>query len=308
MTQDDHAARDAGAAIFADPDVAACYPTRPPYAPQLFDFLCALPQRRDRALDIGCGPGPVARALAERFGEVIAVDPSAAMIDIARRSDAPRNIAWVQARAEDFEDAGRFDLVTAGASIHWTDPALIFPRLARWSPLLAILDNDPIFPLPAPPCGLEAWLAFLSEWYARTGRTLPQRWLTPDPAAVAPLGPHGAWLDIHGRQRFAFTFHQSVEDFIASCHSRVSWHRRMMGGRLAAEFDAALDALMRPFAVAGVLGLEVVSEVVWGRAKTTPACPPRESPDPESLTVARTGRVPLKPQSRTVRSKDARGA
>jgi SAM-dependent methyltransferase len=248
MTQDDRAAREAGAAIFADPDVAACYPTRPPYAPALFDFLCALPQRRDRALDIGCGPGPVARALAERFADVVAVDPSGAMIDIARASDPPRNIAWVRAPAEAFEDAGRFDLVTAGASLHWTDPELIFP-------------------LPAPPCGLEAWLAFLSEWYARTGRTLPQRWLTPDPAAVAPLGPHGAWLDIHGRERFAFTFHQSVEDFIASCHSRVSWHRRRMGEQVAAEFDAALDALMRPFAVGGVLRLEVVSEVTWGRPR-----------------------------------------
>jgi SAM-dependent methyltransferase len=270
MSQDDPAARAAGAAIFADPDVAACYPTRPPYAPALFDVLCALPQAHDRALDIGCGPGPVARALAGRFGEVAAVDPSGPMIDIARRSDPPDNIAWVQTPAEAFEDNRRFDLITAGASLHWTDPERLFPKLARWSPIVAILNNDPIFPLPAPPCGLEPWLAFLSEWFERTGRTLPPRWLTPDPAAIAPLGPHGAWLDIQGRERFAFTFDQSVEDFIASCHSRVSWHRRMMGPRLAEAFDAALDGLMRPFAVGGVLRLEVVSEVTWGKPREKP--------------------------------------
>lgn len=115
MSQDAPAARAAGAAIFADPDVAACYPARPPYAPALFDFLCALPAAHERALDIGCGPGPVARALAGQFGEVVAVDPSGPMLEIARRSDPPGNIRWVQARAEDYEDAGRFDLATGRA-------------------------------------------------------------------------------------------------------------------------------------------------------------------------------------------------
>jgi hypothetical protein len=144
---------------------------------------------------------------------------------------------------------------------------VIFPKLARWTGVLAILNNDPIFPLPAPPCGLGAWLDFLEDWYARTGRTMPQRWRTPDPDAPAPLGPHGAWLDIQGRERFAFTFPQSVEAFVASCHSRVSWHRAMMGGGVAAAFDSALDGVMRPYAVHGVLRLGVVSEVVWGRVR-----------------------------------------
>ncbi|HEY2050129.1 MAG TPA: class I SAM-dependent methyltransferase [Caulobacteraceae bacterium] len=257
-----------GAAIFADPDVVACYASRPPYAPALFDFLCELPARRDRALDIGCGPGNVARPLADRFSEVVALDPSAAMIEAACRADSRPNLHWTLARAEDFEADARFDLVTAGASIGWTDPEILFSKLARWTPLVAILNNDPTFPHPPPPCGHDAWIAFLEDWFARTGRRIPEQWRTPDPDLPAPLGPHGDWLDIQGRKAFRFTFSQTVEAFIASNRSRVNWRKAVLSEALAVEFDATLTALMRPFAVEGRLEFEVVSELVWGRARS----------------------------------------
>ncbi|HEY1929737.1 MAG TPA: class I SAM-dependent methyltransferase [Caulobacteraceae bacterium] len=265
--QDLAADRAARAAIFADPDVVACYASRAPYAPALFDFLCELPARRDRALDIGCGPGNVARGLADRFAEVVALDPSAPMIEAAKRADSRPNLCWTLARAEDFDTDVPFDLVTAGASIHWTNPEILFPKLARWTPLVAILSNDPTFPHPPPPCGHDAWIAFLEEWFARTGRCIPEHWRAPDPDAPAPLGPHGDWLDIQGRKTFHFTFSQTVEAFVASNHSRVNWRRAVLSRAQAKEFDAALTALMRPFAAEGRLEVQVVSELVWGRAR-----------------------------------------
>jgi SAM-dependent methyltransferase len=265
--QDIAAARASGAAIFTDPDVVACYASRAPYAPALFDILCELPARRDRALDIGCGPGNVARPLGDRFAEVVALDPSVAMIEAGRRADNRPNLHWTLGRAEDFDADGPFDLVTAGASIGWTDPELLFPKLAQWTPLVAILNNDPTFPHPPPPCGHDAWIAFLDEWFDRTGRRIPERWRNPDSDASAPLGPHGDWMDIEGRKYFRFTFSQTVEAFVASNHSRVNWRKSVLSRAQATEFDAALTALMQPFAVEGRLQMEVVSELVWGRPR-----------------------------------------
>jgi SAM-dependent methyltransferase len=268
----DQARRDAGAAIFAQDDVAASYFARPPYAPALYEALLALTAGRTRALDIGCGPGKVARVLAEHFGEVVALDPSGPMIAAGQAADAGAhpNIVWVQARAEDYDDAAPFDLATFGCSIHWTDPAALFPRLARRTPLVAALNDAPIFPAPAPPCGHAAWIDFLAVWFERTGRRLPDAWRTPAAAAWSQLGPHEAWLDIVGRERFVFTYEQSVDDFVAGNHARMNWNRRMMGPAVVAAFDAALDRLMRPFATHGVLTLDAASELVWGAPRSTP--------------------------------------
>jgi SAM-dependent methyltransferase len=268
--QDDQAAlRAAGAAVFAQADVAASYYARQPYAPAAYETLLALVPRRSRALDVGCGLGSVARVLAERFDGVVALDPSAPMIAAGQAADAGAhpNIRWVRARAEDFEDDGNFDLVTAGSSIHWVDPTVVFPRLAQLTGLVAMLANDPLFPRPPPPCGIEAWLDFLTRWNARVGRTAPAGWRDPAPAAQ-PSAPHEAWIDVAGRERFRFVFHQSVADFVASCHARVSWPRQMMGQALAAAFDAELTDLLAPHADDGLLALDVITDLVWGAPRS----------------------------------------
>ena len=266
------AERLADAATFEQDEVVACYGARPPYAPALLEFLPTLATGRTRALDIGCGPGKITGALADHFAEVVALDPSPPMIEAGKSADAGRhdNIVWVEGRAEAYETAAAFDLVTAGSSIHWTDPAAVFPKLARWTGLLALLNDNPTFPAPAPPCGHDAWVDFLTLWLERTGRQAPPAWRTPNPDAWSLLGDHGAWIDIIGRRRFAYTHRQSVEDFVISCHSRPSWNRRRMGAEAVAGFDAALDEMMRPFATDGVLELDVVSELTWGVPRRTP--------------------------------------
>jgi SAM-dependent methyltransferase len=263
------AERDAAGATFAEADVVACYARRPPYAPALCDFLLGRVAGRGRLLDLGCGPGKIAIALASHFDEVVALDPSARMIAAGRAADGGRhpNITWVQAAAEDYESEAGFDLVTAGTSIHWPDHARLFPKLARWTRTLAVIVGDA--PVRAP-CGEAAWLDFHKRWLAIMAERTPEVRRAHDPAAFAAEGGrHEAWMDITGRERFAFTFAQSVEDFVASQHSRATWGRQAMGQALAAKFDAELDALMRPFAIDGVLTLELESELTWGAPRAS---------------------------------------
>jgi SAM-dependent methyltransferase len=257
------AERRAVSTAFAEVDVAQCYAARAPYAPALFDFLLRQVDGRGRALDLGCGPGKIAVTLADHFDEVVALDPSAAMIEAGRAADAGRhgNIVWVLDTAEAYHGETAFDLVTAGSSIHWPDHGVLFPKLADWTQVVAIITGDEAR---RHPCGEDAWVAFLTEWIARMGGRYDP------PRASTEAQRHEAWMDIAGRQSFEFTFHQPIEAFIEGQHSRATWARRAMGDGPAEEFDRALDTLMRPFATNGVLALEMVSELTWGAPRRTP--------------------------------------
>jgi SAM-dependent methyltransferase len=79
-----------------------------------------------RLLDLGCGPGVLATALAGCFAEAVGLDPDAEMLAEGARQaieQGVKNIRWVQALAEDLLalDLGKFKLVTLGQSFHWTD-------------------------------------------------------------------------------------------------------------------------------------------------------------------------------------------
>lgn len=245
---------------FDDADVARCYACRPPYAPALIEALVALAPRRRSALDLGCGPGKLAGALAPHFESVTALDPSAPMLAEGRAAHPAGNITWLHA-----SDAGApldqpFDLVTAAAAIHFMDQASLFPRLADTTPIVAIVGGDE----PSDPPWKAPWREAMDHWLRRVGRT-------PNPAGFHAFGHrHEAWIDIHGRQTFTFDFTQSVEDYITCQHSRGTWSRAVMGAELAAAFDADLTALLTPFAIAGQLTYTLVTEVTWGAPRRTP--------------------------------------
>jgi SAM-dependent methyltransferase len=102
---------------------------RLPYAPGLADALMrglGL-DGHGRLLDVGCGPGTVARRLAPLFEAVVGVDPDPGMLTEAARLAAAKGIeqmTWVRARAEELPAGlGLFRVVTFGASFHWMDRA-----------------------------------------------------------------------------------------------------------------------------------------------------------------------------------------
>lgn len=251
-----------GAAEFLDSDVVAAYVYRPDYPAALFDALLGLMPKPGRVLDIGTGPGKIARSIAFRVEEVVAVDPSAAMLDLGRALDGGShdNIVWTQGAAEDLSlDNQSFELAVSGAAIHWVDCSLLCPKLDRaLAPggVLAIVEGDT--PSAAP--WLGAYQGVLQGWVERLGGTWNSQ------AHRTMTTAHLAWLDLEGTQTFLDQIHQPLDELIACQHSRATWSRARMGP-LAEAFDSDLRAALAPWAVDGALTFEVETRLTWGRPR-----------------------------------------
>jgi ubiquinone/menaquinone biosynthesis C-methylase UbiE len=97
-------------------------------------FPCAA---RAGLLDLACGTGQVAFALAADVAGVWAVDQEAEAIEFSRRK-AQRagvtNIRWLAAAAEDVALQGAFDLVAIGNAFHRLDRDAVVTRMMSHLP------------------------------------------------------------------------------------------------------------------------------------------------------------------------------
>lgn len=106
--------------------------------------LGAIPEQCERALDIGCGRGLLARKLAERCARVVAIDPDADTLVHARGlGDADRRIEYVLGDVMQYPFArDDFDFIAAVATLHHLplEPALKrFAELLRPGGVLAVI-------------------------------------------------------------------------------------------------------------------------------------------------------------------------
>lgn len=113
------------------------------------------PQPSDRAIDLACGPGSVACALAARVARAVGVDATQAMLDEARKLGERRgfsNIEWVRSSVYEtpFAD-GAFDVVTCRFAFHHFErPEEAFAEMTRLAAVGAriavcdgIVSDDP---------------------------------------------------------------------------------------------------------------------------------------------------------------------
>jgi len=109
------------------------------------------PQATDRLLDVGCGSGQFAVAVAPLVARVVGVDLTPAMLDRARAQQAAAgvaNVEWLQADSVALplaDDA--FDIVTSRSMLHHAaDPAATLAEMRRVCAAggrIAVLDLTP---------------------------------------------------------------------------------------------------------------------------------------------------------------------
>ena len=227
---------------FMATEISGLYLHRPPYAADVYKYLADKSLSTTRLLDLGCGEGKIARPLAKVFDQVVAVDPSANMIDVGRslENGQAANINWVEAKAEGAPLEGRFDMVTFASSIHWMDPEALFAKLRKHlapAHLLAIISGDEA----SEPPWNDDWQAFLSKWVQKaTGRPLGSREWT------STRDRHLDHMDVVERHEFlSDPFEQTVESFILCQHSRNSFALSTLGRRVS-EFQQDLRGVLEP--------------------------------------------------------------
>ncbi|KAJ5198213.1 uncharacterized protein N7498_007330 [Penicillium cinerascens] len=119
---------------------------RPDYSPGVYHVVLdqhkASSGELDTLIDLGCGPGNVARALGVHFAHAIGLDPSEGMIATARSlggtTSTSEPIRYEVSTAEDIGanasppiPDNSVDLITAANSAHWFDMSRFWPSAAR---------------------------------------------------------------------------------------------------------------------------------------------------------------------------------
>jgi trans-aconitate methyltransferase len=248
------------AARFKDQSVVDFYPLRLPYPPEVFDILAGLITDEPRAvLDVGAGTGDIARGLVRRVERVDAVDFSAAMIAKGKTlpdGDHPR-LRWIYGAVETVALDPPYALVTAGESMHWMNWEVVFPRFGdALTPggVVAIVHR---MELPAPwQEGLDALIRQFSTM---------QNYQPFD--LIAELEKRHLFQRMGARETAPVTSIQSIDDYIASFHSRASLSLDHMPASDAATFDWQLRDLVSPWSKEGVLELQTVGSIVWGKPR-----------------------------------------
>jgi SAM-dependent methyltransferase len=244
------------AAAFQVRSVVDGYHRRLPYPPELTGFLLDL-SAGGAVLDLGCGTGEIARALAPHVDRVDAVDISAPMLEAARAMPGGdhTSIRWLESAVEDFEYAGPYGLAVAGASLHWMDWERVLPALARalapGAPL-ALVDAD----------GSDV------PWRTELEKIIPRYSVMQDfePYELTELlVQRGLFRELGRASVGAQPFEQSIDELLAGLHSTAGFVRERMGEDRARAFDDEVRRAVRPHVTNGALHVATAARVVWGQ-------------------------------------------
>jgi ubiquinone/menaquinone biosynthesis C-methylase UbiE len=226
---------------------------RPPYPAALLDDLNArVPlARASRVLDLACGTGQIAFALANDVAEVWAVDQEPESVEFAARK-AQRlgvtSIRWIAATAEDMALEEVFDLVAIGNAFHRLDRNVVANRVARRLPeggCLALLWSD------TPTSGDEPWQSAMREaferWMDAVGarNRLPAGWeevMARDPNEQVL---RRAGLTYEGKFEFSVVKQWTIESLIGFVYSTSLLSRGALGDHADAFENDLQEQLLR---------------------------------------------------------------
>ncbi len=243
---------------FQDAEVVRNYRYRQPYPSEIFEILEGLLVAPRAVLDAGSGTGALTISLARFAERVDAVDPSAAMLREARRmpgADSER-IRWIEGTAETARLDPPYGLVTAGASIHWMEPALVMPRFREaLAPggRLALVNSESTY-------AEQKWRGEFID-LIRTFSPVSHHLEFVD--LVRSLEASGHFVREGQRTAAPVPYEQSIDEYLAMLASTSALSRITLGDR-ADDFARDARAIFARHSLTRVRA-ELVAEVVWGR-------------------------------------------
>jgi ubiquinone/menaquinone biosynthesis C-methylase UbiE len=163
---------------------------RVPYAPALIHRVAEVTGLgpAHRVLDLGCGPGPLARRFAPLVREVVGIDPNPEMLAEARALAAnAANIQFVSGSSYDLgPPLGRFQLAVMGRSFHWMDRVDTLKRLdGIVDPAGAVAlfqDTAPAIPANA---WRKVWHDICERYEPKTGEHQGPDWIRHEAVLLA---------------------------------------------------------------------------------------------------------------------------
>lgn len=120
-------------AIFTDPRLAAIYDLFNDVGEDTPFYVALAGETPQRVLDVGCGTGRLACALAANGHKVTGADPAAAMLEMANRKPEAGKVAWIEAFADQLDLPERFDLIVMTGHV--------FQVFLEDAEILAVLKN-----------------------------------------------------------------------------------------------------------------------------------------------------------------------
>jgi SAM-dependent methyltransferase len=266
MSDETASFRDRGRRFSAE-RMAENYLYRPPYPAEVYDVLRELIRGNPRfILDAGCGTGKITLGIVDQIDRADAVDPSEAMLRVARARPGAENakIRWIHSSIEDAPLEPPYGLIVAASSIHWMDLDRTLPRFAGAlanGAMLAVLDGDAPVDAPWEREETEFMIDFLA---AREGKR-PAWWKTASERLAEPVLVHQRFERVGRRITTPVAFSQSIADYLRCQHSRATWSEDHLGEKASAEFDAAMTAILNRYARDGMLTFDVQTRIEWGR-------------------------------------------
>jgi SAM-dependent methyltransferase len=254
---------------FSAARMAENYLFRPPYPAEVYGTLRELMSGRPRILlDAGCGTGKITLGLIDHVDRADAVDPSEAMLRVARSlaGTSSSKIQWIHSTMENASLDPPYGLIVAASSIHWMDLDRVLPRFGDAladTAMLAVLDGDA--PVDAPWEREET--AFMIDFVAAREGQRPKWWKTVSERFAEPILVHPAFETLGYRITAPVAYSQSIADYLRCQHSRATWSEDVLGERACAEFDAAMTALLTRYARDGMLTFAVQTRIEWGRVR-----------------------------------------
>lgn len=213
-------------AIFEEPRLAEIYDPLDPDRCDL-DVYAAVAGEFGAVtiLDVGCGTGTLACLLAARGLEVVAADPAAASLDVARRKPGADRVRWVHAEATALP-ALQVDLATMTGNVaqvfiadkEWAATLRAVREALRPGGRLVFESRDP---------ARKAWLAWNRDQTCRR-------------VVIPGVGPVETWTDLTGVEgsvvSFRMTFVFGSDGAVLTSDSTLRFRSR---GELADSLAAA---------------------------------------------------------------------